>query len=169
MIFDSFPIPPNRSNFFYLKQIWIRSAFFTILCLSLWFLSRSLLIQFIFYLFFCLILGQRFKGFLLNPKVRHFCPFFFYQITCIHAFFKKFRINKKLGFLLILCILIKSDSWVFVHASFKHDPHALISKFSWFIKIFEIRILMFLRDLRILWNWAKLSKIGLWYCLIKWL
>ena len=64
-------------------------------------------------------------------------------------------------FFMILCILIKSNSWVFVHASYKHDPHALISKFSWFIKIFENRVLMFLRDFGILLNWAKLSKIGL--------
>ena len=30
--------------------------------------------------------------------------------------------------------LIKSEPWVFVHASYKHDSHALISKFLWFIK-----------------------------------
>ena len=37
--------------------------------------------------------------------------------------------------------LIKSEPWVFVHALYKHDSHALISKFLWLIKNFEIRVL----------------------------
>ena len=61
---------------------------------------------------------------------------------------------------------IKTESWVFHHASFKHDSHTLISNFLWFLIFFfffEIRVLMFLRDLGILWNWVKLNKIDLCY------
>ena len=87
----------------------------------------------------------------------------FIKLHAFMHFFKDFCINEKLGFLLFLCILVKFDLWVFVHASFKHDFHALTSKFSWFIKIFQIRVLMFLRDLGILFNWVKLA------CNIVWL
>ena len=124
--------------------------------------------------FFVVFLGPRFKGFLQKLKVRHFCPFFliklhnFMHSSCFFFFFLDFWIIEKLEFkkkknlLCFLCILVKTNTWVFVHASFKHDSHALISKFSCFIKIFKIRVLM-LRNFGILLNWAKLSKIGLCY------
>ena len=41
----------------------------------------------------------------------------------------------KIGF------LIKFEPWVFVHASYKHVSHALISNFLRLIEIFEIRVL----------------------------
>ena len=94
-----------------------------------------------------------------------FFPFLFHQITWFHAsfmhFLRDFRIFRNLGFLMFLGILIKIESWVFLHASFKHDSHNLISKLSWFIKTFEIRVLKFLRDLGVLLNWVKLNKIYL--------
>ena len=60
---------------------------------------------------------------------------------------------------MFLGFLIKTKSWVFAHASYKHDSHALISKILWLIEIFEIRVLMFLRDLEILQNWTKLTYV----------
>ena len=95
--FDSFLILLDRSNFIFYKQIGISSAFFTILCHSLRFISQSLLTQIFF---FCLILGQRFKGFLLNPKVRHVFSFFLIKL---HAFMHfscillKFSHQRKIG------------------------------------------------------------------------
>ena len=126
----------------YRNYIWFFQKFFV-------FLSDSSLDPFpqIFFLFL-VILGQSFKGFLPNPKVRHFFPFFFIILHVFMHLFRDFRIFKNLGF---WC------SWVFAHASYKHDSYALISKILWLIEIFEIRILMFLRDLGILWNWTKLT------------
>ena len=46
---------------------------------------------------------------------------------------------------MFLSVLIQIVGWVFVLASFKHDSHALISKFSRFLQNFEIRVYMFLR------------------------
>ena len=90
-------------------------------------------------------------------------PFLFYHITCFHAFFffGDFCTFQNLAFLIFLGFLIKTKSWVFVHASYKHDSHALIEKF-------EIRVLMFLRDFGILWNWAKLDKIDLCEIELNW-
>ena len=46
---------------------------------------------------------------------------------------------------MILSVLIQIFGWVFVHASFKHDSHALISKISRFLRNLEIGVYMFLR------------------------
>ena len=170
MLFNSCPDSSRPIKFhFFKKQLGIRSGVHHSFCLSLQFLSQSLITQNL-----CLFLGQRFKSFLTHSRVRHFYPFFLNKLHAfMHFFFIKkiqnFSIKANFGFLMILCILIKIDSWVFVHASHKHDSHALISKFLWFLQIFEIRVYVFLRDLGILLNWAKLSEIGLWYWLIEWL
>ena len=42
---------------------------------------------------------------------------------------------------MIKWFLIKFEPWVFVHASFKHVSHTLISKFLCLIGHFEIRVL----------------------------
>ena len=115
-----------------------------------------------FFFFFIIFLGQRFKGFLQKLKVRHFCPFLFIKLLDLMHFLKNFPTFRNLGFLMFLGILIKTKSWVFLHASFKHGC-TLISEFSWFVKSFAIMVLKFLRDLEILWNWEKLNKIGLYY------
>ena len=49
---------------------------------------------------------------------------------------------------MVLDILFEIELWLFVHASYKHVSHALISKIL--CTNFEIRVLMFLRDLGIL-------------------
>ena len=46
---------------------------------------------------------------------------------------------------MILNVLIQIVGWVFVHASFKHDSHTLISKISRFLQNFEIKVYVFLR------------------------
>ena len=94
---------------------------------------------------FVVFLGQSIKGFLPNPRLKHFCPFFFIILhVFMHFFFLgDFCTFQNLAFLIFSGFLIKTKSWVFVHASYKHDSHALIENF-------EIRVLMFLRDFGIL-------------------
>ena len=110
---DSFPIPFDQSNlssctfrfltdssrtigFRFLKTysnyIWFFQKFFV-------FLSDSSLDPFsqIFF-FFGHFLGQSFKGFLPNPKVRHFFPFFLIILHVFMHLFRDFRIFKNLGF-----------------------------------------------------------------------
>ena len=168
---NSFPIPFDQSSLFLSgfqflpnSSRLIEFLFFfktnrnhiSFLNYSFVFLSDSSLDLFSPKFFFVIFLGQRFKGFLQKLRVRHFCPFFLIKLHAFMHFscfiFLNFRIIEKLGFLLFLFILVKTDTWVFVHASFKHDSHALISKFSWFINFFEVRVHMFLRDLGILLN-----------------
>ena len=43
--------------------------------------------------------------------------------------------------------------WVFIHASFKHDPHALISKILRFLQNFEIMGYVFLR----IWGFCSIG------------
>ena len=129
---------------------------------------RFLFTQFFF--FFLSFLVSKFQGFSSSTLGKTLLSLLYSYITCIHAFsskISKVRTKRILGFLMILSVLIQFFGWVFVHASFKHDSHALISKFSWFVQNFEIRVYVFLRNLGILFNWMKLSKIGLWYCLIE--
>ena len=122
--------------------------------------------------FVCLFLSQSFKGFSPIHLVRLFLPSFLlilHAFTHFSSFSQKFQTKEILGFLTFFMVLIKFLGWVFVHASCKHDSHALISKISWFLQNFEIRVYVFLRNLEILFNWVKLIKIDLWYCLIEWL
>ena len=118
-------------------------------------------------IFFCLFLSQSFKSFLPQHLVRLFYPSFLFKLHAFmhfHQKFSNFWTKEILGFLMVL---IQFVGWVFVHASYKHDSHALISKFSWFVQNFEIRVYVFLRNLGILFNYMELSKISLWYCLIE--
>ena len=46
------------------------------------------------------------------------------------------------GFLLKIGFLINSEPWVFVHASFKHVSHTLISKFLCLIEILKLGFLV---------------------------
>ena len=147
-------------GFHFFKHMGIRPVLLKLLFV---FLSDSSLDPFSPFFFLVIFLGQRFKGFLQTPKVRHFCPFFFIKLHDFMHFLMDFCTYRILGFLIFLGILIKTKSWVFLHASFKHDSHTLISKFSQFINFFEIRVLKFLRDLGILLNWIKLNKFGLCY------
>ena len=75
--------------------------------------------------------------------------FLFHHSTCFHVyfidFFGIFAFLKIWGFLMFMGFLIKSEPWVFVHASYKHDSHALISKFGDFVKLGKIE-----------WNWLLL-------------
>ena len=64
------------------------------------------------------------------------------MFTCIfHEIFRDFRTLENLEFLMKIGFLINFKLWVFVHASFKHDSHALISKILSFIRNLEIRLL----------------------------
>ena len=137
----------STDQFSYFQNIWESNRIFK---LFLVFLSDSFLDPFSqFFFFFIIFLGQRFKGFLQKLKVRHFFPFLFIKLLDFMHFLKNFPTFRNLGFLMFLGILIKTKSWVFLHASFKHGC-TLISEFSWFVKSFAIMVLKFLRDLEIL-------------------
>ena len=164
-VFKLFSIPglisPERLKIIFEKEIrGIWTFFFILLSPS----SIPLLIP-LSQIFFCLFLSQSFKGFSPKHLVRLFWPSFLFVLHAFmhfHQKISKFQTKRILGFLMILVILIQFVGWVFVHASYKHDSHALISKFSWFVQNFEIRVYMFLRNLGILFNWIKLSKISIY-------
>ena len=93
--FNSYLIPLDRLDFVFLKtyrnQFWLFQKFFV-------FLSNSSLDPFSQKLFFCRFLGQSFEGFLPNPKVRHFCPFFFIILHVFMHFLGIFALFKIWGF-----------------------------------------------------------------------
>ena len=134
MLFDFCLDSSRLIEYHFFKQIGIRSDVHHSFCLSLRFLfsipyhAKS----------FCLFLGQKFKSFLTHPKVRHFYSFFLIKLHAFMHLFQNFHIKGNFWFLMILCILIKIVSWVFVHASHKHDSQALISKFYDFFKFSKL-------------------------------
>ena len=136
--------------------------------LSTSFDSSGFLLVKIFF-FFCSFLSQSLNNFPPPYLVRLFCPSFLFILHAFLHFHQIFWTKEILGFLVILGVLIKFIEWVFVHASYKHVSSTLISKFSWFVQNFKIRVYMFLRNLEILFNWVKLIEIDLWYSLIEWL
>ena len=163
-------IPPDRSKivffFFWVNKKESNHMFFIVLSS----LSNSFRFLFTQKKNICPFLSQSFKGFLPRQLVRHFYPFFLFILHAFMHFHQKIlkvRTKRILGFLMILSVLMQFVGWVFVHASYKHDSHALISKFSWFVQNFEIKVYVFLRNLEILFNYMELSKISLWYCLIE--
>ena len=61
------------------------------------------------------------------------------MFTCIfHEFSRDFCTLENLIFLMKIGFLIDFEPWVFVHAPFKHDSHALISKLLSFIEISKL-------------------------------
>ena len=58
-----------------------------------------------------------------------FAHFKIWVYLFIYYYFKMF-----MGF------FIKTISWIFHHASFKHDSHTLILKFLWFIIFFFLKL-----------------------------
>ena len=143
-IFMLFSIPVwflfDWLDFEILKHIGIKSDSFK----SSFYLSLRFLIQFFFF-FFLSFSWSKFPRFFSSIFGKTFIPFLFHHITCFHAFFinffRDFCTLENLGFLIKIEFLFKSKPWVFVHASFKHDSHTLISKNLSFIGNFEIRVL----------------------------
>ena len=61
------------------------------------------------------------------------------MFTCIfHEFSRDFCTLENLIFFMKIGFLIDFEPWVFVHAPFKHDSHALISKLLSFIEISKL-------------------------------
>ena len=123
--------------------------------------SWSLLLEFFF--FFLSFYKSNLQTFSLSYQVRLFYPFFSFKLhTFVHKFvifFKNFEL-KEFGVLDdFWCFWFWNDYWVFVYACCLHDFYALNKKISWFMKIFKIRVHVFLRKLEITFNWIKLAKI----------
>ena len=133
---------------------------------------QLLLIPLRTFFFFCLFPSQSFKVF-FYIIVKTLLPFLFlsnYNITCMnHSNFLKNFNSENLRFWMFLGVLIWNGQWVFVNALYIHNSYAWISKFSWFLKILEIRAHVFLGKLGILFNWIKLGKIDLCSWLIEFL
>ena len=130
------------------------------LCLLL---SSIPLNPFLEHKFFLAFLVKIFKAFLLLQLVWHFYPSFLIKSHSFmhnHPFLLKISNLHFLRSQMIFSVLIKFFQWVFVHASYKHDSFGSISNFSWFVKIFEIRVHVSLKNwgfCSIGWNWLKLT------------
>ena len=175
---DSFPIPLDWSSLFlccfrflpdsshpikfwnsetYRNQIWIFQKF-----LFVYLFDSSLDSSSIFFSFLVFFVVKASKVFFIYIRQDFYTLSFssYYMFSCIfHCFLRDFRTLGNLGFLIKIEFLFKSKPWIFVHASFKHDSHALISKFLSFIGNFEIRVLSswefgdFVKFVKIVWNW----------------